>query len=549
MFRKSPSVALVAGFGPSIRNGDYLAGTHFRADSVDRRLTDRNGAEFALADLTFATGDGIHRVLRPRRGVIPHLTTVTIESILAGCGVDDVTVLDTDLVWRNSAPEGGVSADVVLLSTTYMWTFEQLRSAVDWIGRNVEHRFLVLGGQYSNLKSMVIMSTLPAVSAVIKGDAEHALPMLMTILRDTGELRGGGIPNAVWRSPDGRVRNNPLEYVDITSLPGPVVSGSWPTMPYESMRGCPFDCSFCSFPAASPKWRYRDADTVYRDWMRYTEQNGTQLIKALDSTFTVPPTRLRELIRRLPGSGIRWEGYSRANSVTSPQLVEDLIEAGCVRLQIGFESMSDNSLNYMSKRVRAKHNWAAFEALADSGLGYTCFFMTGYPGETPEDFKETSDFLLGHYRGHFMLSVFSLTDETMPVWGDAERFSIKAVDPSDPTAPWSHVGMDSATATELQRSTLDKVRRDRDDAVLLLWQGEFQHWLLPHLTRRQNLRAEKLIERLAFLPKDLGSETEIRGRSLELLGELHELGIVPRPGVPVTDMPTGPSLPAEGIVG
>jgi radical SAM superfamily enzyme YgiQ (UPF0313 family) len=328
-----------------------------------------------------------------------------------------------------------------------------------------------------------------------------------------------------------------------------VVSGSWPIMPYESMRGCPFDCSFCSFPAASPKWRYREADTVVKDWLRYTEQNGTQLIKALDSTFTVPPTRLRELTRRLPGSGIRWEGYSRANSVTSPQLIEDLLKSGCVRLQIGFESMSDDSLRHMSKRVRAKHNWGAFEALVDSGLGYTCFFMVGYPGESPADFAETSDFLINHYRGHFMLSVFSLTDETMPVWADVDKFSIKAANPSDPTAPWSHVGMDSTTATELQRSTLDRVRRDRDDAVLLLWQGEFQHWLLPHLTRRQNLRAEKLIERLAFLPRDVAGETDIRGRAVELLDGLYDLGIEARPGAIVTELPAGPSLPAEGIVG
>src|SRR5262249_38286644 len=145
---------------------------------------------------------------------------------------------------------------------------------------------------------------------------------------------------------------------------------------------------------------------------------GASHIRALDSTFTVPRTRLTELLELLPSVGIGWEAFTRANLVTTPGVVDALARANCRTLSIGFESMSDNSLDYMNKRVTARQNREAFRLLRGSPVGFRVSFMVGYPGETPSDYLETHDFLVNEYEGHFTLSVFSLQDETMPVWED-----------------------------------------------------------------------------------------------------------------------------------
>ncbi|MET7765812.1 radical SAM protein [Streptomyces sp. NPDC005393] len=141
----------------------------------------------------------------------------------------------------------------------------------------------------------------------------------------------------MWRDED-NIRINPTEYVDIEDFPSPTVPGNAPTVPDESMRGCPFDCKFCSFPAASPKWRYKSAEKIRDDWIAYAERNGCDVISAMDSTFTIPPTRLRRLLEILPDSGVpRWEGFSRANTINSVQLVAGLEASHCFQLHIGFE--------------------------------------------------------------------------------------------------------------------------------------------------------------------------------------------------------------------
>jgi hypothetical protein len=199
---------------------------------------------------------------------------------------------------------------------------------------------------------------------------------------------------------------------------------------------------------------------------------------------------------------VPWECYSRANSIKDAQYVDALAAAHCKRVQIGFESMHEPTLRRMSKRVTAKQNRNALDVLKGGPVGYTVFFMVGYPGETPEGFAETRDYLLEEYSGYFMLHLFSVADETMPLWSDREELQIQVDDPFDSDSQWSHIGMDSASARVLQAETLDLVRRGNDDAVNMLWQGEFQHPLMPHLPDADNMRVEKAVERLAMSSRD-----------------------------------------------
>jgi hypothetical protein len=373
----------------------------------------------------------------------------------------------------------------------------------------------------------------PSIRAVVRGDGENAIPAVIDAL--AGRLDFAKVPNLVWRHGD-RIRLNPIEYIDVNAWPSPQFNDTYPVVPYESMRGCPFDCKFCSFPHASPKWRYKSAEKIRDDWVAYAERNGALFIEAMDSTFTVPPTRLRELFAILPAANVAWEGYSRANVVDSPEFIENLVASHCRRLQIGFESMSDVVLKRMKKRVNAKQNRRAFELLRAGDLGYTIFFMIGYPGETPDCFQETADFVLKEYAGHYMLNIFSVSDETMPLWEDREELQIQVCDPEEPDADWSHIGMDVTLARQLNRETLDRVRLENENAVTMLWQGQYQHWFMPHASRHTNLAVEKCVERLAMAAKDYAEVEDAAHAVRTQVQRLAALGVTPRP---VAELLTG----------
>jgi hypothetical protein len=276
---------------------------------------------------------------------------------------------------------------------------------------------------------------------------------------------------------------------------------------------------------ASPIWRYKSADKIAEDWHRYKEINGAKFIKAMDSTFTVPHARMRRLFELLPDVAIDWEAYTRANVITSARYLDELARSHCRFLSIGFESMNPTTLLAMNKLVTAAQNRRAFELLSRGDVGYRCSFMTGYPGETPEQFADTNDFLITDYKGHFMLSVFSLSDEQMPVWQDADRFQIKIHDPENPDYSWSHSGMGYETAKSLNHRTLDQVRLQNPHAVLLLWQARYQHWLMPHMGAATNLALEKLVERIGFLARDISDAASREKQLQSLLNSLETFGV------------------------
>jgi radical SAM superfamily enzyme YgiQ (UPF0313 family) len=518
------SLLVLSGEGPYFRNSTYYDGTMFDQQAsrpLAPEIPHHPLSGLRLVDLYYEDGGSAHPLMRPKRGAVPHLTSFTLESILLAAG-RPYELIDLMDVWDLTREPSG-RPDVVFLSTTFICDRHNLLRALTWVEQRCGGALVVLGGQYSNLKYDWIIRHCPTVDMVVRGDGEAAIPLLLDALDRGAEL--DHVPNLVIRTGPDSHRMTKFEYINLEEHPSPVFGDQHrPVVPYESMRGCPFSCRFCSFPFASPEWRYKSADKIAADWARYHEVNGAHHIRAMDSTFTVPPTRMRRLMDLLPSVDVTWEAYTRANVITGRETVERLAEAHCATLSIGFESMSPKSLELMHKQVRAEHNRRAHDALSGGPVKYRTSFMCGYPGEAPEDYELTHQYLLNEYTGHFMLSVFSMSDETMPVWEDAERLKIEVSDFEDPDAAWSHIGMNDVTAKQLRKRTLDEVRSRSDQAVLLLWQSDYFTPLIPGASVKASLWAEKLVERLGMLPLDVPDPRRRVEVAADLLSSLEVLG-------------------------
>lgn len=525
------NVLLLSGLGPvwpassSFYDSNSLVGTMFDRKSHAPPYHSGLGRNLAMHDFYYVNGNERVPLIRPRLESEPHLTTEALCSIIASAG-RSCELFRLEDVW-DGLLSPATAPDVVALSTTYIVNMRAMRAAIAWIESRYPEAVLIVGGQYSNLKYARLMKTFPQIDYIVRGDAELALPMLLDALEGRQEIdRIPNIVSADGNGPDRTVRISPVAYIDLDVHPSPRFSGAKAIVPYESMRGCPFTCKFCSFPAASPLWRYKSAEKICRDWAGYAEINDAGLIRAMDSTFTVPPARFSKLLEDLPALGVSWEAYTRANVISSPAVVDGLARAHCTTLSIGFESMSDASLKYMNKAVHSSHNRRAHELLVDSPVDFRSSFIIGYPGETPEDYALTHDFLVDEFQRHIVLSVFSLTDETMPVWNDAERFKIEVGDFDDPDADWRHIGMDVQTARELHQKTFRDIRWKNDRAVSILWQLPYQLPLMPERSLADNYRVEKLLERLAFAPRDFADAAHrVETISRAIVDELETLEV------------------------
>jgi radical SAM superfamily enzyme YgiQ (UPF0313 family) len=447
-----------------------------------------------------------------------------LRSILERSSVE-YDLVDLEQVWAGTAAANQSKYDVVALSTTFICNFQTLMKAIAWILQRFSESILILGGQYSNLKFRQIVEAIPEVDYIVRGDAEEALPRLLEAIKTGTEV--DGIPNLVWRagSSCGDICQSEVRYVDFNAYPSPVFNNDQVIIPYESMRGCPYDCKFCSYPAASPVWRVKTAETISREWKEYVRNNNVKLIKAMDSTFTIPKDRFRKLLEYLPEVGVEWEAYARADAIENIETVRLLEAAHCKSLSIGFESMCDSTLQKMSKKVSAMQNRRAFELLNKSKIDCRFSFIVGYPGETPDDYELTHRFIVDEFRGRFLLSVFSMMDETMPVWDDAFLYRMEVTDESNPEYSWKHQGMSSDVALRLWETTANEARWKNDTGVLSLWQALYENPLIPELSVEMNLRIEKSVERLAFLPCDFTDPNLARERYLAVIKDLNSYDI------------------------
>lgn len=515
---------LLSGLGPEHFNSNALDGTLLQGtmtggqpgSDVTAAYDRLAGRPVDLRALKFG-GENGYPVLRPSRGKAPHLPTATLRSILDLAGTD-YEWFDTEKVWRNEGEPAG-DFDVIAISTTFIWDVKTLMRIVGWARERYPPATLVLGGQYSNLKYAEILATQPGVDFVIRGDAEEALPAFLRAVE--GQAGFDEVPNLTWRAPNGEIKAPALAYIDIERHASPSFRGTHDIVPYESMRGCPFTCKFCAYPAASPKWRYKSAEKIVRDWAGYAELNGARTIKSMDSVFTIPPVRFRRLLDVLPSLGVAWEGYSRANVLESREVVQRLEAAHCRFLFIGFEAMNDTALRNMSKKVSVAQNLRAVEALRGTRIDVRASFLVGYPGETPDDYEQTHRFVVDEFRGRFNVNFFIFMDEVMPVWQDAPIYELEVMNPTT----WRHCGMDSATAFRLRERTLHEARWKNDHAVHELWQLWHVRPLVPDLELQANYRIEKLIERLAYLLKDHGESAATGERCRAMLRELAALGV------------------------
>jgi anaerobic magnesium-protoporphyrin IX monomethyl ester cyclase len=537
---------LISGMGPEFPDNRLLRDSSFEA-ILYPNIAARTGEtyKFDLTSLRYRREDGlVTPLLRKRRdggsaratssakspeakasepAQVSHLTTFTLHTILSNANIE-FDWMSTEHIWNGTGIEPSGRYDTILLSTTFIWDKRTLMQAITWIYRRFPDATLILGGQYSNLKFNEIMRTHPSVDFIIRGDAEYALPELLKRLASGGDP--ATLPNVVSRLRDGRTHMSPISYIDLDRTPSPRPEGYLPVVPYESMRGCPYSCNFCSFPAASPVWRYKSATKIALDWKYYKAHNGANFIKALDSTFTVPLARLRELLPKVADIDIQWEAYTRANLIRDADLVRQLEDSRCRSLFLGFESMSNETLQYMNKKVSVNANRTAFELLRDSSIQHFISFIVGYPGETPELFEETKAFLVNEYVGEFALYVVMFQDETMPVWEDAERFGLQVYDPDGEARNWRHNGMDSETAEQLQLETLRDVRWKNDNAIVRSWQHDFEAPLMSDKSPKKNAVVDKLIDRLGMISADIEDERKAHHLEHELLSELNKHGVL-----------------------
>jgi len=173
---------------------------------------------------------------------------------------------------------------------------------------------------------------------------------------------------------------------------------------FKIAEGCNRPCSFCAIPLMRGKHLSTPIDELVRNAQNLAK-NGTKelILIAQDLTYygldLYGKRNLDELLRRISDvNGIEWIRLQYAYPSGFPMEILDVMnerENICKYLDMPLQHISDNMLKSMRRGITKQKTIDVVNEIRDKvpGIAMRTTLITGYPGETQQDFEEMAQWV------------------------------------------------------------------------------------------------------------------------------------------------------------
>jgi radical SAM superfamily enzyme YgiQ (UPF0313 family) len=159
----------------------------------------------------------------------------------------------------------------------------------------------------------------------------------------------------------------------------------------EATRGCPHKCDFCVVPTAwSNTYAHRPVEEVIAELQTFEAKHAL----FIDLSPTEDVNYCKALYRAMIPLKMRWVGLSTTRIAEDDELLKLAAASGCKGLLIGFESISQDTLNETHKGFHAaRHYGDVVKKLHDHGIGIQGCFVFGFDSDDASVFQRTVEFV------------------------------------------------------------------------------------------------------------------------------------------------------------
>ena len=165
------------------------------------------------------------------------------------------------------------------------------------------------------------------------------------------------------------------------------------TKPIEATRGCPNRCSFC---AISNSTGYRVFHTKsIESVIAEIQATPQKYLLFNDASLTIDVDYTKQLFRQMRTLNKKFFCFGNSNILLKDEeLLSLAYDAGCISWSVGFDSISQESLQGIDKSSNIVNDYkAVIQKLHKFGMNVTGSFMVGFDTDTPEIFDETIEFI------------------------------------------------------------------------------------------------------------------------------------------------------------
>lgn len=305
-------------------------------------------------------------------------------------------------------------------------------------------KILFGGSNFESEMGFEYFRAFPWIDYAVTGEAEPVLPALMNTID-----HGGPVPKGVLHRVDGKIiyEENKQMFVDFDQYPPPDYDDYFeqlreisansallenPIILYETSRGCwwgeKHHCTFCGLNASTMSFRSRSKARVHSDIASLAKRYDTYRFRFVDNILEM--SYIEGVFGKFAEENYDMQFFLEIKSNLSKQQIKMLGHGGVNVIQPGIESFSAPQLLEMDKGVRPMQNILCLKWSLYYGIEVSWNILTGFPGETDDDYRRQIDLLkrLIHFQppvavGNLWLERFS------PYFTRPEEYGIKITSP------------------------------------------------------------------------------------------------------------------------
>lgn len=262
---------------------------------------------------------------------------------------------------------------------------------------------VILGGVHGTVLPQETLEECESIDIIVKGEGEL---VLLDILINVNYKDIKGIS---YRE-NGSIIHNPLRapIADLDSIPFPAwdifdlkkyAAFNFYSRPLNTSvtqgfilgsRGCIYPCNFCYrfMGNDATQIRFRSAENIRAEIKQLIDNFGVNYIGFTDASMVMNIKFFYNLIKIIKEFDVFWNGSFRANEINE-EIMETVKGTKLDFVAFGVESLSDEQLKNMNKKITYETVCKAIALLRNYSFKICISLIIGYPGETEETLKTT----------------------------------------------------------------------------------------------------------------------------------------------------------------
>jgi radical SAM superfamily enzyme YgiQ (UPF0313 family) len=338
--------------------------------------------------------------------------------------------------------------------SSYVWNMGLIRRLVADLEQDPQVEKIVLGGHQVSGKLKNYYDSSHDKVVVVNGEGETPFRDLLAALaeeRDPWSVRGIScyVDGELYDGGDAE------KIQDLDTLPSPFLNGYLddshsPITVFETNRGCPYKCSFCTWGGPTTKVTKFPLERVKQE-LEWLAKRGVSFLHIGDANWGMlkRDVEISEYIVELKRRYGRPYGIHYAAAKNQPKgsvaCIEALHKGGVMTSQgIGIQSMSQDTLTAVGrKNIKNSAFVEMFTSLRDANISAFCELIWPLPLETLASLKQAFGQLL-ELNATTIVLYPTLLINNAEMTDDSERYGLVAA----PAADWkSEIKMVRATST------------------------------------------------------------------------------------------------------